>query len=73
LVIAPAFSLWWNDPPFESLHEMARTAEVATRLAKEIATIPTLVWRTLKDMFSTTFSATPALVPRSSVDRAPVS
>jgi hypothetical protein len=50
LVIAPAFSLWWADPPYEGLHEIARTAEVAARLARHIATVPAVVWRTNTDI-----------------------
>lgn len=50
LVIAPGFSSWWQDPPFERLHEMVRTAEVAVRLAKAVPTAPAIVWRTQTDL-----------------------
>jgi hypothetical protein len=50
LAIAPAFSLWWEDPPYQGLHEIARTAEVAARLARHVATVPAVVWRTNTDI-----------------------
>lgn len=50
LVIAPPFSTWWQDPPFQGLHEMARTAEVAVRLADELDTIPSICWRNDRDL-----------------------
>jgi hypothetical protein len=50
LVIAPAFSLWWPDPPFEGLHEMARTAALAALLAPHVDTIPAVAWRTPTDI-----------------------
>lgn len=50
LAIAPGFSTWWTDPPFEGLHEIARTMETATRLARHIDTIPTIVWRNHADV-----------------------
>jgi hypothetical protein len=61
LVIAPSFSTWWSDPPFEGLHEIARTAEVAARLARSIDTIPTIAWRTTRDIarWADWFSACP--------------
>lgn len=50
LVISPAFSMWWGDPPFHGLHEIARTARMAARLARNLDTIPSIVWRTSMDL-----------------------
>jgi hypothetical protein len=61
LVIAPPFSTWWSDPPFEGLHEIARTAEVASRLARQVNTVPSIAWRTWRDLqrWMTWFSRSP--------------
>jgi hypothetical protein len=50
MVVAPGFSTWWPDPPFDGLHQIARTMEMARRLADELDTVPMLVWRTDKDV-----------------------
>jgi hypothetical protein len=49
-VVAPGFSTWWPDPPFDGLHQIARTMEMARRLAEELDTVPMLVWRTDRDV-----------------------
>lgn len=45
LVVAPGFSTWWGDPPFAAIHAMARSAEFARLLSRQVPTIPTVVWR----------------------------
>ena len=48
--VAPAFSTWHDDPPYEGLVSVARTVAVAQAMAPQIPTIPSLVWRTAKDI-----------------------
>jgi hypothetical protein len=50
LVIAAPFSGWWDDPPLEGLHAMARTARLATLIGSELPTVPAIVWRTNFDL-----------------------
>jgi hypothetical protein len=50
LVVAPGFSTWWGDPPFAAIHAMARSAEFARSLSRQVPTVPTVVWRYLGDL-----------------------
>lgn len=49
-VVAPAFSTWHDDPPYTGLVSIARTAEVARAMSRQIPTIPSLAWRTDLDI-----------------------
>jgi hypothetical protein len=50
MVVGPAFSTWWVDPPFSSLLAMARTAEAATVLNDHVPVVPSIVWRFSEDL-----------------------
>lgn len=50
LVVSPGFSTWWTEPPFASLHAMARSAHLASLLVRQLPTIPTIVWRFRRDL-----------------------
>ena len=50
LAISPGFSTWWRRSPFESAVAAAHTASVAASLARQIPTIPTVVWRSHADL-----------------------
>jgi hypothetical protein len=51
LVVGPAFSTWWDWPPFDSLVAMARSAAFAARIARSVPTIPSVVWRHDSDLY----------------------
>lgn len=44
-VISPCFSTWEPYPPWESLLNQSLTARLATELASQLRTIPSLAWR----------------------------
>ena len=48
--IAPAFSTWWTESPYSAADAMVRTAYVASELSRHAPTIPSIVWRTTRDM-----------------------
>jgi len=49
-VIAPAFSTWHNVPALDGLFSVAKTMSVASHLARFLPTVPTLAWRTGRDI-----------------------
>lgn len=49
-VIGPGFSTWWNWSPFESLVAMTRSAWFAAAVARHLPAVPTVVWRTTRDL-----------------------
>jgi len=49
-VIGPGFSTWWSETPYASLAAMAQSAQIASELALDLATIPTVVWRHRRDL-----------------------
>jgi hypothetical protein len=46
LAVAPGFSTWFEDPPYAGIVAVARTASSAFSIARQLPTIPTVVWRT---------------------------
>lgn len=49
-VVAPAYSTYWSDTPFEGLIEVRRTLAMASILQRHLPVIPTLAWRNKKDL-----------------------
>lgn len=74
-VISPGFSTWHNVPPLDGLYSVSKTMAVASILSRDLPTIPTIVWRTGRDIqrqldwLGLTSSASPTfaadLAPRS--------
>lgn len=50
LVVGPAFSTWWAETPFASLRAMARTAEIARIIGRQVPIVPSVVWRFDEDL-----------------------
>lgn len=49
-VIAPAFSTWWRGTPLEGILSLNRSMVMVRELARHLPVIPTLTWRTGKDL-----------------------
>jgi hypothetical protein len=50
VVVGPGFSTWWASSPFDSLVMTAYSAHFAVVLARSLPSIPTVVWRTGRDL-----------------------
>jgi len=50
VVVAPAFSTWWEFTPLDGLVAVSRTAQMAAALARRLPTIPTVCWRNARDI-----------------------
>lgn len=49
-VIAPAYSTWWRGTPLEGLVSLSRSMSMVRILSRHVPVIPTIGWRTGKDI-----------------------
>jgi len=49
-VVGPAFSTWTDHSPWESVVAVAMSASMAAELSRHLPTVPSLIWRTHRDI-----------------------
>jgi hypothetical protein len=50
MTIGPGFSTYWDESPFASIRSIARSVHAASSLAKQLPTVPSVVWRCHADL-----------------------